>query len=208
MSSRTQTTEPAKADEAAQTQHIDDQPLHDLLAQEADQEEHDLGILHSLRQYPLASAWCVYACWTIILISFDVQAAGAIVGIPQFRKDFGEPFGDDYVLPAYWQSLFNAAPVAAYVQSQNNSQPSLGDVDFTDCVYARKTEPLLLLSWRPRYRTGLGGRRSCWPRCSSRTLPLPSSWSPPRTPSSSLANSSMDSWWARLEASWSATSGR
>lgn len=83
------------------------------LAQVADQEEHDLGIMASFREYPWACVWCVYATWCIILLSFDSQASGSIIGIPQFRKDFGEPFGDDYVLPAYWQSIFNAAPVAS-----------------------------------------------------------------------------------------------
>lgn len=85
----------------------------ETLAQVADEEEHGLGVLASLRQYPWASAWCVYACWCIVLLSFDGQAAAAIVGIPQFRKDFGYAFNGDYVLPTHWQSIFNAAPVAA-----------------------------------------------------------------------------------------------
>ncbi|KAJ0158477.1 Alpha-glucosides permease MPH3 [Colletotrichum tanaceti] len=82
------------------------------LAQAADFEDHELGIWKSFVRYPWASAWCVYACWTIILLSFDVQAAGAVVGIPEFREDFGYAFEGDYVLPAVWQSSFSGAPVA------------------------------------------------------------------------------------------------
>lgn len=85
----------------------------DVLAQSADQEEHRLGAWASAKAYPWACAWCVYACWCVVLLGFDAQAAGAIVGIPQFRKDFGYEFGGEFVLEAHWQSLFNAAPVAA-----------------------------------------------------------------------------------------------
>ncbi|CAK7235913.1 hypothetical protein SBRCBS47491_009458 [Sporothrix bragantina] len=87
------------------------------LAHLSDQEDHTIGIWQSLVRYPWASAWCVYGLWTIILISFDVQAGGAVVGIPQFRKDFGNYYEGAYVLPAAWQSAFNGAPVAAAVVS-------------------------------------------------------------------------------------------
>jgi len=79
----------------------------------ANQEEHELGIYGSLKKYPWASAWSAYACWTIILCSFELQAAGSVLGIPTFRKDFGDEFQGGYVLPAAWQSAFNAAPVAS-----------------------------------------------------------------------------------------------
>ena len=83
------------------------------LAHLADQEEHEVNLFKAFALYPWVSVWCTYAAWTIILLSFDVQAAGAVVGIPQFRKDFGYKFGDDYVLPAAWQSGFNGAPIAS-----------------------------------------------------------------------------------------------
>lgn len=79
----------------------------------ANQEDHELGILPSLKKYPWACAWCVYACWSIVLVSFEAQASSAILGIPQFREDFGNAYEGDYVLPAEWQSAFNAAPVAS-----------------------------------------------------------------------------------------------
>jgi SP family general alpha glucoside:H+ symporter-like MFS transporter len=82
------------------------------LAHLSNQHEHQDGILASFVRYPWASAWCVYACWCIILLSFDVQAGGAVVGIPQFRKDFGHEFDGGYVLSAKWQSAFGGAPIA------------------------------------------------------------------------------------------------
>lgn len=59
--------------------------------------------------------WIVYAVWILITCSFDNQASGSILGIPQFRKDFGYAFGGDYVLPAQWQSAYNGGPAAASV---------------------------------------------------------------------------------------------
>lgn len=79
----------------------------------ANQEDHELGVYASLRKHPWACTWCVYACWTIILVSFELQAAGSVLGIPEFRKDFGSFYKGNYVLPAKWQSAFNAAPVAS-----------------------------------------------------------------------------------------------
>lgn len=99
--------------EKLEASHAEQARTNQHLGHLADQENHNDGIIKSFKKHPWASAWCIYAAWCIILLSFDVQAAGAVVGIPQFRKDFGYAFGDDYVLPAAWQSSFNGAPVAS-----------------------------------------------------------------------------------------------
>ncbi|KAK2056392.1 alpha glucoside transporter [Colletotrichum caudatum] len=109
------------------------------LAQVANVEDHELGIWKSLVRYPWASAWCVYACWTIILIGFYVQAAGAVVGIPSFRKDFGYKFEGDYVLPAVWQSSFSGAPVATAVIS------SIASAELADFIGRKKVLAIALL---------------------------------------------------------------
>lgn len=44
-----------------------------------------------------------------------LQASGIILGIPEFRKDFGYLFDGNYVLPANWQSAFSGAPSAAQI---------------------------------------------------------------------------------------------
>ncbi|KXH38287.1 maltose permease MAL31 [Colletotrichum salicis] len=109
------------------------------LALAADFEDHEMGIWKSFVRYPWACAWCVYACWTIILLSFDVQAAGAVVGIPEFRKDFGYEFNGDYVLPAIWQSAFSGAPIATAVIS------SIASAELADHIGRKKVLALALV---------------------------------------------------------------
>ncbi|KAF4783337.1 maltose permease MAL31 [Colletotrichum scovillei] len=109
------------------------------LALAADFEDHEMGIWKSFVRYPWACAWCVYACWTIILLSFDVQAAGAVVGIPEFRKDFGYEFNGDYVLPAIWQSAFSGAPIATAVIS------SIASAELADYIGRKKVLALALI---------------------------------------------------------------
>lgn len=100
--------EKASVDMVEQT---DDQQLGYL----ADSEDHDLTKWESLKKYPLTFFWCIYAVWCILLVSFENQAAGTVISIPQFRQDFGSFFGGDYVLDTKWQSAFNGGPVASAV---------------------------------------------------------------------------------------------
>jgi MFS transporter, SP family, general alpha glucoside:H+ symporter len=79
----------------------------------ANQEDHETSRIQAIRSNPWAFAWCLFAVWTTLLVSFENQASGIIIGIPQFRKDFGTYYNGNYVLPAKWQSAFSGAPVAA-----------------------------------------------------------------------------------------------
>jgi hypothetical protein len=84
----------------------------------ANQEDHEVGKLASFRKYPWACAWSIYMVWVVLLVSFENQAAGNVISIPEFRKDFGyaltaEDGTVDYVLDAKWQSAFQGAPVAS-----------------------------------------------------------------------------------------------
>lgn len=84
----------------------------------ANQEDHEVGKLASFRKYPWACAWSIYAVWVVLLVSFENQASGNVIGIPEFRKDFGNKIGEgdsaeNYVLDAKWQSAFSGAPVAS-----------------------------------------------------------------------------------------------
>ncbi|CCF33005.1 MFS hexose transporter [Colletotrichum higginsianum] len=78
-------------------------------------EDHEQTVFQAIRTQPWAFAWCLYAIYVLILTSFDNQAGGTVIGIPQFRKDFGSFFEGDYVLPAKWQSAYSGAPVASAV---------------------------------------------------------------------------------------------
>ena len=79
----------------------------------ANQEDHEIGKLACIKSNPWAFAWCLFAVWTTLLVSFENQASGIVIGIPQFRKDFGNYFEGNYVVPANWQSAFSGGPVAA-----------------------------------------------------------------------------------------------
>lgn len=84
----------------------------------ANAEDHEVGKLASFRKYPWACAWSIYAVWVVLLVSFENQASGNVIGIPEFRKDFGHELiaadgTTSYVLDAKWQSAFQGAPVAS-----------------------------------------------------------------------------------------------
>ena len=83
------------------------------LAHLVNQEDHEQSKWLAIKRNPWAFAWCLYGVWTILLVSFENQASGNILGIPEFRKDFGGSFNGIYVLPAKWQSAFSGAPVAS-----------------------------------------------------------------------------------------------
>ncbi|KUJ13503.1 MFS general substrate transporter [Mollisia scopiformis] len=76
------------------------------------QEEHDLTKRQAFMQNKKTMAWCFWVIWVLILASFDNAAGSSILGIPQFRKDFGSAFEGNYVLPAKWQSAYSGAPAA------------------------------------------------------------------------------------------------
>jgi hypothetical protein len=110
----------ARTEEKNTALHIDDTSPDDsqqVAAHATDFEDHDATIWQTVTGNPWACFWSFYACWTIVLVAFETQASGAVVGIPEFRKDFGFEFpagSGTYVIPAEWQSAFNGAPQAAY----------------------------------------------------------------------------------------------
>lgn len=79
----------------------------------ANQEDREVLKLQAIRDRPWAFVWCLYAVWTTLLVSFENQASGNVLGIPEFRKDFGGYYEGSYVLSAKWQSAFSGAPLAS-----------------------------------------------------------------------------------------------
>lgn len=77
------------------------------------EEDHRIGRWAAIKRQPQAFLWCIFSVWTVLLVSFENQASGIVLGVPEFRKDFGSEFNGNYVLPANWQSAFNGAPVAS-----------------------------------------------------------------------------------------------
>ncbi|KAK5057537.1 hypothetical protein LTR84_011537 [Exophiala bonariae] len=75
----------------------------------------DETYLQAIRSHPGAFMWCLYMVWVMLSSNYINTAGGSVLGIPRFRKDFGSPYEDDYVLPAAWQSAYFGAPSAAGV---------------------------------------------------------------------------------------------
>lgn len=72
---------------------------------------HDISaFLAAIRERPKVFGWCIYACYCSLVVAFESVATGSSTSIPQFRKDFGYPFSDGYVLDARWQAAFDAGP--------------------------------------------------------------------------------------------------
>ena len=91
----------------------DDVVVEERLAHLANEEDHKTGKWQAIKQNPRAFGWCLFAVWTTLLVSFENQASGNVLGIPQFRKDFGSYYAGNWVVDAKWQSAFSGAPVAS-----------------------------------------------------------------------------------------------
>ncbi|ODQ68875.1 hypothetical protein LIPSTDRAFT_121036 [Lipomyces starkeyi NRRL Y-11557] len=81
----------------------------------ANQEDREVSKWEAIKQNPWNFVWCIYAVWTVLLVSFENQASGNILGIPEFRKDFGSYYDGNWVLDSRWQSAFSGAPTASSV---------------------------------------------------------------------------------------------
>ena len=82
-------------------------------AHAANEEDHLTSKWQTIKKNPRVFMWCLYGVWLSLLVSYEGQASGVVVGIPTFRKDFGFLYKGNYVLPAKWQSAFSGGPTAA-----------------------------------------------------------------------------------------------
>ena len=92
--------------------HQEELPVDAHLGHLANQEDHEISKWQAIKQNPKAFCWCLFAVWTVLLVSYENQASGNVLGIPQFRKDFGSYYDGSWVLSSAWQSAFSGGPVA------------------------------------------------------------------------------------------------
>ncbi|KAF5644100.1 maltose permease [Fusarium sp. NRRL 52700] len=61
--------------------------------------------------------WSIYIMSLVFGWGYDAGLSGVAVAFPEFRKVYGEYYsvGDQYVIPALWQSLWNAASTIGQV---------------------------------------------------------------------------------------------
>ncbi|EGY16394.1 uncharacterized protein VDAG_07558 [Verticillium dahliae VdLs.17] len=65
----------------------------------------------SIKENPRAIMLAFLANCGSVLFGYDILIQGAITALPMFSIAFGSPFGDDIILPALWQGVwqgFNA----------------------------------------------------------------------------------------------------
>ncbi|KAF4418907.1 hypothetical protein K4K60_004010 [Colletotrichum sp. SAR11_57] len=81
------------------------------LAARFEHRQHTLTRMESIKENIWPLVWCLYMFFLCITWGFDGLAGGIVVSITEFRKDFGTPYGDDYVVSATWQLGFQAATI-------------------------------------------------------------------------------------------------
>ena len=77
--------------------------------------DHHETVVQAIKNHKGTVAWMIYGIWLVLTASFDNSAAGGVVSIPGFRKDFGYLYNGEYVLHAKWLSAFNGGPAASSV---------------------------------------------------------------------------------------------
>ncbi|KJZ74252.1 hypothetical protein HIM_06258 [Hirsutella minnesotensis 3608] len=78
--------------------------------------ESDLGFFETIKLYPKAIAWSAFFSIGVISVAFDQQLVGSLYSAPQFRRDFGYLYKNEYIVDASWQSgLSMGSPVGQVV---------------------------------------------------------------------------------------------
>ncbi|KAF2968352.1 hypothetical protein GQX73_g5200 [Xylaria multiplex] len=80
-------------------------------AVEAENAEHNMGVLEAVRAYPMATFWAFIMSFTIIMESYDVFLCGNFIALPAFRQKYGVyiPETDKWVITTAWQSALQVS---------------------------------------------------------------------------------------------------
>ncbi|KAK4936419.1 hypothetical protein LTR10_022693 [Elasticomyces elasticus] len=90
-------------------------------------EDHQQTRWQAVKANPKNVLWCLYGAWALICIGFDYDAGIIVLGVTEFRKDFGEPIaGGDYAINAAWQSAFSGGPSASLQLAATDVQMFFG----------------------------------------------------------------------------------
>ncbi len=101
-----------------------EQTLTAKRARDATLAEHALTVKDAFKLYRPAIGWSFLFSLGVVMAGFDPQIISTLVAIPRFQRDFGNPFGDSYLIPAKWQSAFNlGVPVGQVVGSFSAGYP-------------------------------------------------------------------------------------
>ncbi|KAI0471357.1 sugar transporter [Xylaria cf. heliscus] len=78
---------------------------------EAENAEHNMGVMEAVRAYPMATFWAFVMSSTIIMESYDVFLCNNFVALPAFRNKYGiyDAATDQYVIETAWQSALQVS---------------------------------------------------------------------------------------------------
>ncbi|KAI0109259.1 general substrate transporter [Nemania sp. FL0031] len=78
---------------------------------EAENAEHNMGVLEAVRAYPMATLWAFVMSCTIIMESYDVFLCNNFVALPAFRNKYGviDPNTGNHVITTAWQSALQVS---------------------------------------------------------------------------------------------------
>ncbi|TIA27893.1 general substrate transporter [Aureobasidium pullulans] len=71
--------------------------------------EHSLGFWQAAKLYYPAALWVLYVNLATVLKGMDGGITGSLIGLDPFKRTFGHPYNDTYVVPAAWVSAFGYA---------------------------------------------------------------------------------------------------
>lgn len=78
---------------------------------EAENTEHNMGVLDAVREYPMAAFWAFVMSFTIIMESYDVFLIGNFVALPAFKDKYGvfDTATQQFVIVTKWQSALQVS---------------------------------------------------------------------------------------------------
>ncbi|KXL48489.1 hypothetical protein M433DRAFT_75381 [Acidomyces richmondensis BFW] len=87
----------------------------EMIGHAGNYEDHLETFGEALNSHRKAVFWAVYALFVLTISSYDNSASSIFLSVPEFRKDFGYEYDNNYVLPAKWQSAYSGGPSATAV---------------------------------------------------------------------------------------------
>ncbi|KAJ4286154.1 hypothetical protein N0V90_013503 [Kalmusia sp. IMI 367209] len=85
---------------------------------EAENAEHNMGVVQAVQAYPMAALWAFIMSCTIIMESYCVFLMGSFIALPAFAKEYGvyDAGKDKWVIVASWQSALQmGGPLGALI---------------------------------------------------------------------------------------------
>ncbi|KAH9883761.1 alpha-glucosides permease MPH2/3 [Xylariomycetidae sp. FL2044] len=76
---------------------------------EAENAEHNMGVIEAVKAYPMATFWAFVMSCTIIMESYDVFLCNNFVALSAFKEKYGVRHNDEYVIVTEWQSALQVS---------------------------------------------------------------------------------------------------